>query len=233
MDRPLHLDSHGSLGCNSSHRDPMMRARYLLNTAAVLISLFAANVVSAAQAETSGTSVLRPGDHIRITVLSDDKDLSGEFEVAPDGTLKHPLYNQVNVTGVPVADLKQRIASFLRKFQREPQLEVEPLFKVTIGGEVKAPGIYYLAPETTIADAIAKAGGATDRGNLDQVGVSRDGRKESLKLANSSSGHEAQTIQSGDQITVAPQRSVMASISPFVGIGVSLASLAVLIISHR
>ncbi len=210
-----------------------MRAQYLLKTTAILISLFGANAALASRAETAGVSTLRPGDHVRITVLSDDKDLSGEFEVAPDGTLKHPLYNQVKVAGVPVADLKDRIASFLRKFQREPQLEVEPLFKVTVGGEVKTPGIYFLAPETTIGDAIAKAGGATDRANLDQVGISRDGRKESLKLADNSGSRDVQTVQSGDEITVTPQRSVMSSLTPFVGIGASLVSLTVLIVSHR
>jgi protein involved in polysaccharide export with SLBB domain len=178
------------------------------------------------------TQVIQPGDHIRITVLSDDKTLSGEFEVAPDSTLKHPLYNQVKVGGIPVSMVKDRIASFLRRFQREPQLEVEPLLKVTVGGEVKAPGILFLAPETTIADAIARAGGATDRANLNAITISRGHRKIPVKLGENS-GSEILTIQSGDQIDVAAQGNVMAHITPFVGIAASIVSLMILIATHR
>lgn len=204
---------------------------YVIRLVALLAYGVVANALFASQTEVTSNAVLQPGDHLRITVLSDDKNLSGEFEVAPDSTLKHPLYNQIKVAGVPVGMLRERIASFLRRYQREPQLEVEALFKVTVGGEVRSPAIYYLAPETTVADAIARAGGATDRGNLNKVSISRDGRKVALKLGETGSNRSIETIQSGDQVSVAPHRNVMTSITPILGLGASILS-AILIISR-
>lgn len=197
-------------------------------TAAQEVTNARAQAVSNAHAGVVAESVIRPGDHLKITVLSDDKDLSGEFEVAPDGTLKHPLYNQIVVAGVPVEALKEKIASFLRKFQKEPQLEVEPLFKVTITGEVLRPGVLYLAPETAIRDAIEAAGGTTDRANANAITLSRNDTKIPVKLDDAT-----KMVQSGDRIGIPAQRSVMNNITPFVGIGASLISLTVLIVSHR
>jgi protein involved in polysaccharide export with SLBB domain len=187
-----------------------------------------AQAVSNTHAGIVAESVIHPGDHLKITVISDDKDLSGEFEVAPDGTLKHPLYNQIVVAGVPVSALKETIASFLRKFQKEPQLEVEPLFKVAINGEVLRPGVFYLSPETAVRDAIEAAGGTTDRANANAITLLRNDTKISVRLDDGT-----RMIQSGDRIGIPAKRNTIANITPFVGIGASLISLTVLIISHH
>lgn len=209
-----------------------MRHHYLLKTTLLLAGLVATGMTSPAQTNTGQSPALRPGDHLRITVLSDDKNLSGEFEVAPDSSLKHPLYNQVKVAGVPVSELRGTIASFLRKFQREPQLEVEPLFKVTVSGEVKVPNFYLLPPETTFMDAIARAGGPTERANPDQVTVMRDGHQLSLNLGERGSRREMLTIQSGDQVSLAPRRNVVTGISritPLFGLAASILSVIVIL----
>jgi protein involved in polysaccharide export with SLBB domain len=190
--------------------------------------------VSSTSGEITRDAALRPGDHLKITVLSDDKDLSGEFEVAPDGTLRHPLYNRVQVAGVPVTALKERIASFLRTFQKEPQLEVEPLFQITITGEVNKSGVFFVAPETTVEKAIERdAAGMNDRANLNAVTLLRDSRRIPVRLAGASPSDGAQMIQSGDYINVGPKRNVMAQITPFLGIGASLISVTVLVLSHH
>jgi protein involved in polysaccharide export with SLBB domain len=189
-----------------------------------------------AQAATDEIPVLKPGDHVRITVLGEDKDLSGEFEIASDSTVKHPLYNQVKVVGVPLPMLNERFASFLRRFQKEPQLQVEPLFKVGVAGEVRTPNIYFLTPETTVAEAITRANGATERADLDQVVVARNGRRLSLNLNPTSSNRDQHTVQSGDQINVAARRNVMSGIgnaAPLLGVVASLVSITVLILSNR
>lgn len=184
--------------------------------------------VSVSHARSVAESVLRPGDHLKITVLGDDKDLSGEFEIAPDGTLKNPLYNQIVITGIPVSALKETITSFLRKLQKEPKVEVEPLFKVAISGEVLRPGIFFLSPETAVRDAIDAAGGTTDRANANAITLSRNDTKIPVRLDDGT-----RMIQSGDRISIPAKRNVMATVAPFVGIGGTLISLTALIVTHH
>jgi Periplasmic protein involved in polysaccharide export len=213
-----------------------MRIQKLVQTSLFAAILLGSGVVAYAQAAVLRDPALQPGDHLRITVLSEDKDLSGDFEVAPDSTLKHPLYNQVKVAGIPLSMLKERIASFLRKFQREPRFEVEPLFKVTVGGEVRTPNIYFLPPETTVADALARAGGPTDHADLGQVNVSREGHKILLNLSGTDSTQNVPTIQSGDQINVIPRRNALSGLSgltPLLGVTASLLSITLIILSRR
>jgi protein involved in polysaccharide export with SLBB domain len=205
-----------------------MRMKCLPTRTLLFSFLFASNALAYAQPVGAGSPGLRPGDRIRITVLG-DATMSGEFEVGPDSTLRHPLYNRVKVAGIPVSTLKERIASFLRNFQREPQLEVEPLFKVTVGGEVRSPNILFLPPETTVADAVARAGGATDRGDANRATLLRDGRRLSLSLSGTQARQETQTIQSGDQISVAKKRNVLGGITPIIGIAASVVSIMVLL----
>ena len=183
-----------------------------------------------AQPQQDGDAILRPGDHVRISVVSTDKNLSGEFEVGPDGSLRHPIYNQLRLASVPLPLLKDTVASFLRKFERDPQLEVEPLFKTTILGEVRSPNIYFVAPGTVVSDAIAHAGGLTDRADPTRVTILRDGRRLSTSL-NPSSGSPVLTILSGDQLSVAKSRNVLGSMIPIIGVAVSV--LSVILLSQR
>ena len=213
-----------------------MRLHSLIKVILVLSCLVGSNVEARAQTAAPESPALQPGDHVRITVLGEDKDLSGEFEIAPDSTLKHPLYSQVKVVGVPLPMLKERFASFLRKFQKEPQLQVEPLFKVGVAGEVRTPNIYFLAPETTVAEAVAHANGATDRADVDHVIVSRDGRTLSLNLNPRASNRDQHTVRSGDQINVTVRSNAMSGISsagPLLGVAASLLSITFLIIYHH
>lgn len=209
-----------------------MRASSLFKLGLLFACVFAHRSSSQTQnsAPTDGALVLHPGDHLRITVVSDDKNLSGELEVAPDGTLRHPIYNQLKVALVPLPLLKNTVASFLRKFERDPRLEVEPLFKTTLLGEVKTPGIYFLAPGTIVSDAIAHAGGLTDRADPEHVTVLRDGRPLSTSL-NGAPGSTPVTLLSGDQITVGQGRNVLTTVIPLIGVAVSIATLVLL--SHK
>ena len=182
--------------------------------------------VAGAQLVAADTT-LHPGDRLRVTVLSDDKGLSGEFEVARDSTLRHPLYNQVKVAGAPLTVIRSRLVGFLTRFQREPQLELQPLLKVTIFGAVRSPNVYYFPPETSLADAIAMAGGGTDDANFEDVHVLRNGRRASFNLLKQTNP-AAETIRSGDQITIQRKRNVAGQLLPYAGIIVSLVSVILL-----
>lgn len=152
-------------------------------------------------------TLLRAGDAVRITVWR-QPELSGEFVVAADGSLTHPLYRTVRVTGVPLSQIEQRVQAFLARFAENPQFVVEPLLRVTVGGEVARPNLYNLRPETSIAQAVALAGGATERGRADQVHLLRGGTRRVLDLTNPESEGARVPIRSGDEIIVARRRAV-------------------------
>jgi len=157
--------------------------------------------------ETSAGPIIRPGDAVRVTVWR-KPELSGEFTVAADGTLAHPLFRRVVVTGVPIATVESRLNEVLKQYEASPQFVVEPLLRVAVGGEVRTPNLYNLRPEMSIGEALALAGGATERGRTDRVILFRDGRETMIRLRGSDQP-AAIPIRSGDKIVVERSRSAL------------------------
>jgi len=145
--------------------------------------------------------ILRPGDVLRINVWR-HPELSGDFEVAPDSTLVHPVYQAIRVAGAPLPVVKERLRGLLTTYEQEVQLVIEPLFPVTVAGEVRVPNLYRLSQGTTFAQAIGQAGGATEQGRLDKVRVIRRDSEMTIDLAGGYSKYEALPIASGDQVLV-------------------------------
>lgn len=69
---------------------------------------------------------------------------------------------------------------------------------VHVMGEVRLPGDYAIYPATTIAEVLARAGGATERGSIGRVRVLRtvQGRKKELKVGLDD------TLEEGDVVLI-------------------------------
>jgi protein involved in polysaccharide export with SLBB domain len=78
-----------------------MRALFSL----LLLATLAAVVPARAQENrpSSDQAVLSPGDSVRIVVWR-KPEFSGDFVVAPNGTITHPLFRAVQVGGIPFAN---------------------------------------------------------------------------------------------------------------------------------
>lgn len=174
-----------------------MNRRFLLVSA--FLAVLGAPLLSVAAQDSAGT--LGPGDQIRITVWDNPK-LSGDFTVAGDGTILHPLYREIQVTGVPLRTVDERIRTFLQRYQTNPQFVVQTLVRVVVGGEVRTPNVLSVPPETTVAQAIALAGGPTDRADLNNVRVIRNRQEMRMDLTRADSDAVLIQIRSGDQILV-------------------------------
>ncbi len=181
----------------------MKRGGRLVVAALLAAPLWAASAQRAAPP--LNDPVLRPGDQLRITVWR-HPDLSGEFMVGTDSTLVHPVYQVVKVAGVPLPVVKERLRGMLVTYEQDVQLVIEPLFAVTVAGEVRQPNLYRLPQGTTIAQAVALAGGPTEQGRLDKVRVIRRDSEITVDLARGYSRYEALPIASGDQVLVARRR---------------------------
>jgi len=206
---------------------------FALAMAQIVLSM-AAPVSAQEPARTSAQSVLTPGDSVRIEVWR-KPEFSGDFVVAPDGTITHPLFRSVRVGGLPFATAEANLRTFLGQYEENPQFVMEPLIRVAVSGEVPRPVVYAARPETSIGEAIARAGGTTQFGARNRIRVIRlepNGQQQQLVLDLSSSGSTEGTlpVRSGDQIIVDRRKSFMRDVLlPAIGIVGSIASLGLLI----
>ena len=150
---------------------------------------------------------LNSGDQIRIAVWR-NPEFTGDFMIAADGTITHPLYREIQVAGIPMAAVEERLRTFLTRYIANPQFVIMPLVKIIVAGAVRSPNVFSVPPETTIAQAIVLAGGATDQGRLDRVRVIREGREIGVDLTKADSDVAMLQIRSGDQILVARRTNV-------------------------
>jgi protein involved in polysaccharide export with SLBB domain len=144
---------------------------------------------------------LRPGDVLRINVWR-HPELSGDFVVAPDSSLVDPVYQAVKVAGQPLYVVRDRLRGVLSTYEQSVPFVLEPLFPVTVAGEVRQPNLYRLPEGTTFAQAIAQAGGPNELGQLNKVSVIRRDSTMMINLGSGYSKYQGLVIASGDQILV-------------------------------
>jgi len=198
--------------------------------------VFAVPAMAAAQSTSSrmglprDSSALAPGDVVRITVWR-KPELSGEFVVTADGSVAHPLYREVRVAGVPLATAEQRLRTYLEKLEANPQFVIEPLLRVAVGGEVRQPNLYTLRPETSVSQAVALAGGPTERGRRDRLRLVRQDREVIVDLRRVDATGAGMPIRSGDQIVVERGRAVFRDyIAPAVSVFGGIAAIVSVIL---
>lgn len=196
-----------------------------------LVALFAAFAPVGAQGPLSADpagQTLSPGDQIRIAVWK-EADMTCDCFIAGNGTVLHPLYREITVTGVPMAVVEERFRTFLSKYKQVPQFVIQPLVKIVVRGEVRTPNIYSVPPETTIAQALVLAGGATDLGRLDRITVIRDRQEIRVDLSRPDSEAAMLQIRSNDQIVIGRKRqSALQYIGPVassIGVVIGIANL--------
>lgn len=203
---------------------------------ALLIAVVVSSTPAVAQEANARAeqSVLTPGDSVRIVVWR-KPEFSGDFVVAPDGTITHPLFRSVRVAGLPFATAEANLRTFLGRFEESPQFVMEPLIRVAVSGEVTRPLVFAARPETTIGEAVARAGGTTPNGARNRIRVLRlepNGQQQQLvlNLANPSQIEATLPVRSGDQIVVDRRKSFLRDIVlPTLGVIGSIASLGLLI----
>lgn len=154
---------------------------------------------------------LRPGDAIRVTVWR-MPELSGEFMVQRDGTLAHPLFKNTQVARIPFEQAEEAITRLVAGFQTNPDVLIEPLISIGVGGEVNRPNLYLLRPAAPLTEAVAMAGGTTDRARQDRVVLIRNHRRITVPLFDAGAGLRTGGLQSGDQVYVERRRSVFREI---------------------
>lgn len=171
-----------------------------------------------AAAPAQEASSIRPGDVVRLSVWR-LPEFTGDFAVAPDGTILHPLLTEVRVVGRTRDEVRAQLREVLLRYERDPQLVFDYLYRVAVTGEVRLPGLYTLPPETTLAQAIAAGGGAAEFGRLEVVRLQRGGTEQVLDLRTPTPEVAEMRIRSGDHIRVVRRG---ATFRDYLGLGAAM-----------
>ncbi len=104
-----------------------------------------------------------PGDKLDIEMMGDVATRS-TATVGPDGKVYYYILPGIDVWGLTIPEIRDRLATELRRYVRDQAAVTVSLKEaasqhVWMLGRVSTPGVYTLSRPTTLLDAIAQAGG--------------------------------------------------------------------------
>ena len=173
---------------------------------------------------------LRPGDVLRVVVFR-DKELSNEYPIDARGYVQIPGLGVIQAAGLSPTEVtdRLRLALIERGFAR-PEISVQPLIRVSVLGEVRAPNVYPIDPGTSLLQLLTVAGGPTDRAKLKDTRVIRDGRAFRVDMESALSGGAAGRIvlYSNDVVVVSRKRGLT---TENLGLTLTVASLVLAILN--
>jgi polysaccharide export outer membrane protein len=173
---------------------------------------------------------LRPGDVLKIAVFR-DKELTGEYPIDARGYVQIPGLGVIKAAGLDPTDVTDRLRLALveRGFAR-PEISVQPLIRVSVLGEVRAPNVYPVDPGTSLLQLLTVAGGPTDRARLQDTRVIRDGRAFRVDMDGGLRGSAAGRIvlYSNDVVVVGRRRGFT---SENLGLTLTAASLVLAVLN--
>jgi polysaccharide export outer membrane protein len=117
-------------------------------------------------------------DVLEISIY-DQPDLSRKITVLQDGTINFPLIGSIQVAGKSVGEIAELIRELLEKdYLYNPYVTVTVQEfrskKISVLGNVKEPGIYYLEGPTTLLDIISKAGTIKSADSIGKIIIQHD-----------------------------------------------------------
>lgn len=150
---------------------------------------------------------LRPGDLLRVVVYR-EKEFSGEYLIDSHGNVQIPGLGEFRVAGLDPVQVKERFVAALRgRGFSAPELSVQPLIRVSVLGDVRAPALYPVEPGTSLIQLVTLAGGPLERADLRKTRVVRDGRAFVVDLQSALSGSAAgRVVLYSNDLVVVPRR---------------------------
>lgn len=128
-----------------------------------------------------------PSDVLTITIFGND-DMSRTVTVRPDGIISYPLLGELRVTGLTPfqvrAELVESLQEFMNVVDREVSVVVDEVhsYKVSVLGEVRAPGRFEFQNNVTVLDALAEAGGLTEFASRTGIVIMRPGEEGTQRI---------------------------------------------------
>ncbi len=102
------------------------------------------------------------------------------IKVGPDGTIQLPLLDPVYVKDLTVPELKEKLTALYIQFFNDCQVQVRVVNYISqavfVSGEVRNPGRYQIGKNLDLLEAIALAGGPSEKAWLSKVRILRPGQ---------------------------------------------------------
>jgi protein involved in polysaccharide export with SLBB domain len=135
-----------------------------------------------------------PEDVLEISLWEGIEEKKYTVQVRPDGMISFTYFQDLYISGLTVSEADHLLTQRLSRFIRKPQVavrvkEYNSKFVSMLGsinttsgvivgsdstkGARSGPGNYYLTGKTTILQALARAGGPTEKANLREVNIRR------------------------------------------------------------
>jgi polysaccharide export outer membrane protein len=142
------------------------------------------------------TSILKNGDLVEVQISSisletnayfqkdqssSDEGFGGNlYQIGSNGDISLPLVGEVKIAGMTVEEAKSAIKTALLEYVQKPSVNLRIAdYKITVLGEVNAPGVYKIPTgDATVLEALGYAGDLTVYGVRDNVLLIRDNGEE-------------------------------------------------------
>ena len=152
------------------------------------------------QALDPSNAPLKPGDRLLIKIWLDTA-FADTVRIDETGAAMLPRLGPMHITDLASRGIADSVRRAYTRVTLNPSIEVTPLRRVTVLGEVKQPATYFMETGTTLREAIALAGGVTDIGALKQLILLRDSSRIAIENWQRRAD-DVSVVRSGDVVWV-------------------------------
>src|SRR5262249_2991366 len=120
---------------------------------------------------------LGPDDQLSVRVFGQPDYSLEKVKISPVGRIYHPLLGDVEVAGLTVDRLTEKLTVDLSQYIIDPKVSISLIegnsAKIGVLGDVVHPGIVVMTRPMTVLDALSASGGVSDFGSKTNVTILR------------------------------------------------------------
>ena len=125
---------------------------------------------------------LQPGDGINLVFYNIKEKLQGQYFIQENNKIQLPYIGLINTIDKDFTSIRNEIINKYSKIYRNPEIDVQLLFRINVLGEVGQPGIFYANGYESLTDLLARAGGETNDADFDGIFIIRNNVKMEINV---------------------------------------------------
>jgi polysaccharide biosynthesis/export protein len=162
-----------------------MKIIYSLAALVLFTLIIGSHLANAQGNEMVKEYLIQPSDILEVSIYGEE-NLTRKIIVRPDGKISFPLIGDIEVSGHSTRELKEIIDKKVRAFVPEASstVIVDQLGSLTayVVGQVAKPGMFNVASQLTVLQALALAGGLATFADEDGIIIIRGNGKDTKQI---------------------------------------------------